>query len=68
MVTLVEIGGSKVITGGNNLASGHVSSDKLPQAIDRIKSLGFAHLSTVGSPGLEMQEANYGSAAVSRCV
>ncbi|KAG0167374.1 hypothetical protein DFQ28_006303 [Apophysomyces sp. BC1034] len=42
-VTLVEIGGNKVITGGNNLASGPVDMTKLPNIIDKLLRLGFMH-------------------------
>ncbi|KAI8065138.1 urea amidohydrolase alpha subunit [Gongronella butleri] len=42
-VTLVEIGGNKVITGGNNLASGSVDLAKLPGIIEKIVLNGFMH-------------------------
>ncbi|KAI9023525.1 urease [Phycomyces nitens] len=42
-VTLVEIGGNKIITGGNNLASGPVDLVQLPVIMDRILSMGFRH-------------------------
>ncbi|ORX57015.1 urea amidohydrolase alpha subunit [Hesseltinella vesiculosa] len=42
-VNLVEIGGSKIITGGNRLASGHLDFAKLPGIIENLKGLGFLH-------------------------
>ncbi|KAI9306316.1 urea amidohydrolase alpha subunit [Cunninghamella echinulata] len=42
-VTLVEIGGNKYISGGNNLASGPVDLVHLPSIIDNIIQLGFMH-------------------------
>ncbi|KAL7309849.1 Urease, variant 2 [Mucor circinelloides] len=42
-VTLVEIGGNKIISGGNNLASGPVDMIKLPEIINNLLSLGFMH-------------------------
>jgi urease len=40
-VTLVEIGGNKVISGGNNLASGVLDLIKLPSIIDNLTAKGF---------------------------
>lgn len=42
-VTLVEIGGKKIISGGNNLASGTVDMIKLPGIMNKLSSLGFMH-------------------------
>ena len=42
-VTLVEIGGNRVIQGGNRLASGHVDASKLHEILDEIKSREFCH-------------------------
>ena len=44
-VSLVEIGGKKVIYGGNNLADGHVESVGNPpeEVMQRISTLGFRH-------------------------
>ena len=42
-VTLVEIGGNRVIQGGNGLASGPVDSSKLHKILDEIKSREFCH-------------------------
>ncbi|KAL0084906.1 urea amidohydrolase alpha subunit [Phycomyces blakesleeanus] len=42
-VTLVEIGGNKIISGGNNLASGPVDLIQLPAIVDKILSQGFRH-------------------------
>jgi urease len=42
-ISLVEIKGHRVITGGNNLASGQVDPSKLPQILDNIKNQGFGH-------------------------
>ncbi|KAI9258881.1 urea amidohydrolase alpha subunit [Phascolomyces articulosus] len=42
-VTLVEIGGNKIITGGNGLASGPVDMCRLPDIMQLIKERGFLH-------------------------
>eukprot|EP01098_Paradermamoeba_levis_P006403 TRINITY_DN2655_c0_g1_i2.p1 TRINITY_DN2655_c0_g1~~TRINITY_DN2655_c0_g1_i2.p1 ORF type:complete len:755 (+),score=229.23 TRINITY_DN2655_c0_g1_i2:462-2726(+) len=43
-VSLVAIGGKKVITGGNGLATGPVDLKKVPAILDKIQKLGFLHL------------------------
>lgn len=47
-VTLVEIGGNKVIRGGNNLASGHVDLSRADEIIKKLQQAGFAHAPEVG--------------------
>jgi urease len=42
-VTLVEISGNKVITGGNGLATGPVDFIRLPEIINKIMLKGFKH-------------------------
>ena len=42
-MTLVEIAGSKVICGGNNLASGELNDDSQAKALNRVKQRGFAN-------------------------
>jgi urease len=42
-VTLVEIGGLKVIRGGNGIASGRVDFGRLKEIQDRLQEAGFAH-------------------------
>ncbi|KAI8365991.1 urea amidohydrolase alpha subunit [Radiomyces spectabilis] len=42
-VTLVEIGGNKIISGGNNLAPGPVDLIKLPGIIENLVNRGFMH-------------------------
>ncbi|KAI9283317.1 urea amidohydrolase alpha subunit [Sporodiniella umbellata] len=42
-VTLVEIGGNKIITGGNNLASGPLDLMRLPEIINNLSIQGFKH-------------------------
>ncbi|KAI1818291.1 hypothetical protein GGS20DRAFT_529402 [Poronia punctata] len=42
-VTLVEIGGRRVIRGGNNLASGVVDASRVDDIIARLQEAGFAH-------------------------
>jgi urease len=44
-VTLVEIGGHKVIQGGNGLASGPVDTSRLDTILQKIQTQGFAHIS-----------------------
>ena len=44
LVSLVEIGGKKIISGGNNLASGTVDRSKLSEIMNQLVSLGFQHL------------------------
>jgi urease len=43
-VTLVEIGGNKVIRGGNNLASGKVDASRVETIISKLQQAGFAHV------------------------
>ena len=42
-VTLVEIGGHKIIQGGNNLASGAVDASRAAAIIQNLQRAGFAH-------------------------
>ncbi|RMI97912.1 Urease [Fusarium kuroshium] len=42
-VTLVEIGGNRVIRGGNNLASGAVDLSRADEILARLQEAGFAH-------------------------
>ncbi|KAI7868422.1 urease [Spinellus fusiger] len=42
-VTLVEIGGNKIITGGNNIASGPVDFSRLPAIMEAMSVKGFLH-------------------------
>lgn len=42
-VTLVEIGGRKVIRGGNNLASGQVELPRVSEIVAKLQQAGFAH-------------------------
>ena len=43
-VTLVEIGGNKVIQGGNRLASGKVDPGRVDEIVELIQRAGFAHV------------------------
>ncbi|KAH8700546.1 urease Ure [Talaromyces proteolyticus] len=52
-VTLVEIGGNKIINGGNNLASGKVDTSRAEEIVLRLQQAGFAHApEPVGDLGL----------------
>lgn len=42
-VTLVEIGGKKVIRGGNNMASGKVDLSRVDEIVKKLQHAGFAH-------------------------
>ncbi|XP_071038525.1 urease subunit alpha isoform X1 [Parasteatoda tepidariorum] len=42
-VTLVEIGGAKIITGGNNLCNGPMNERFLPTIMQKVITLGFGH-------------------------
>ncbi|KAF9386956.1 hypothetical protein CPB97_003125 [Podila verticillata] len=42
-VTIVNIGGKKRITGGNNLATGTVDPEKLPEIMDKLTQRQFLH-------------------------
>ncbi|KAI0023791.1 urease [Xylariomycetidae sp. FL0641] len=42
-VTLVDIGGRRVIRGGNNLASGPVDASRVPDIVENLQKAGFAH-------------------------
>ncbi|KAG5985421.1 Urease [Claviceps digitariae] len=50
-VTLVEIGGSKIIRGGNNLASGPVDVRRVKEIVSNLQAQGFAHLATTATFG-----------------
>lgn len=43
-VTLVEIGGNKVIHGGNAIASGRVDASRIDEILSRLQAGGFAHV------------------------
>lgn len=53
-VNLVEISGGKIISGGNDLASGIVDPGKIDAIVARLKEKGFAHVSESGA--LEITE------------
>ncbi|KAL3222726.1 hypothetical protein MRX96_000617 [Rhipicephalus microplus] len=42
-VPLVEISGSKIVRGGNNLCDGEVSNRNLPLVMERVRARGFGH-------------------------
>ncbi|MCJ1229810.1 Urease [Toensbergia leucococca] len=54
-VNLVEIGGHRVIRGGNNVASGHVDVSRAEEIKTKLQQGGFAHVTdpTSDSSGLE---------------
>ncbi|SPO02234.1 probable urease [Cephalotrichum gorgonifer] len=43
-VTLVEIAGNKIIRGGNSLASGVVDHSRVPEIVENLQRLGYAHM------------------------
>lgn len=43
-VTLVEIGGNKVIRGGNAIASGKIDLNRADEILERLQAAGFAHV------------------------
>lgn len=43
-VTLVEIGGNKIISGGNSIAPGKVDLGRAEEIIQRLQQAGFAHV------------------------
>ncbi|KAJ6790127.1 hypothetical protein PWT90_10813 [Aphanocladium album] len=49
-VTLVEIGGLKVIRGGNGLATGGVERWRVEAIVERLQAAGYAHEPEVPSP------------------
>lgn len=48
-VTLVEIGGNRVISGGNYLANGKVDASTIDSILEKIQKAGFAHLPDPGT-------------------
>jgi urease len=63
-VTLVEIGGKKIIRGGNNLATGVVDNTRVDEILATLQQAGFAHIpSLIGDAGhismFEMDRAAY---------
>lgn len=61
-VPLVEIAGSKIVRGGNNLCDGEVSNRNLPLVMERVRAGGFGHRKQdqvhVGKPH-KMSRADY---------
>ncbi|KAK4101604.1 urease [Parathielavia hyrcaniae] len=55
-VTLVEIGGAKVIRGGNGIASGKVDPARLDEIRDRLREAGFAHAPEPAGDGAFLSE------------
>ncbi|OAA48527.1 urease [Metarhizium rileyi] len=49
-VTLVEMGGGRIISGGNNLAPGVVERGRAEAIVKRLQAAGFAHLPEVLGP------------------
>ncbi|KAI9682949.1 MAG: Urease [Trizodia sp. TS-e1964] len=45
IVTLVKIGGAKIISGGNNIAPGEVDLSRVEEIVLRLQKEGFAHAS-----------------------
>jgi urease len=63
-VTLVEIGGTRVIRGGNNLASGGVEHWRTDEIVESLQRAGFAHTPEPGADSaaisvLEMERTAY---------
>lgn len=55
-VVLVEISGSKIISGGNNLASGSLDRERLPGILENLKRRGFRHKSQVETLPIPAQQ------------
>ncbi|KAF9584002.1 hypothetical protein BGW38_007888, partial [Lunasporangiospora selenospora] len=53
-VTTVSIGGRKIISGGNNLATGEVDMSRLPEIIDNIEVRNFGHF--IQSPEINAKD------------
>jgi urease len=63
-VTLVEIGGNKIIRGGNHIATGKVDSSRAEEILVKLQQGGFAHApEPIGDAGhvniFEMDRASY---------
>ncbi|KAG0632719.1 urease [Tuber brumale] len=43
-VNLVQIGGHKIITGGNNVATGHLEEKRIPKILENLQKGGFSHV------------------------
>jgi len=54
-VTLVEIGGHKVIRGGNDIAPGHVDLSRTEQIVKRLEEGGFAHTPEPAGDGAHIE-------------
>ncbi|QUC19963.1 uncharacterized protein UV8b_04204 [Ustilaginoidea virens] len=52
-VTLVEIGGGRVIRGGNNVASGLVELGRAKEIVSNLQAAGFAHVAEVRGSRLD---------------
>ncbi|KAI8823709.1 urease [Fimicolochytrium jonesii] len=61
-VVLVEIGGKKIISGGNSLATGLVDTLRIPEILQNLTAKGFAHVTQRALPEppvCEMDRARY---------
>ncbi|KAJ3021314.1 hypothetical protein HKX48_008790 [Thoreauomyces humboldtii] len=65
-VSLVDIAGSRVVSGGNNVASGPVDRARLPAILSSLPGLGFAHQPQTKAiepaPAFQMPRARYADA------
>ncbi|KAI1079072.1 putative urease [Whalleya microplaca] len=64
-VTLVEIGGNRVIRGGNGLATGRVDRARAGDIVEALQKAGFAHTPGPGA-GLELGEEFVEAATIDR--
>ena len=63
VVSLVDIGGTKIIQGGNGVASGSVSKERLPEILDNLIAQGYGHQPLVETlavpPPFKMDKKRY---------
>lgn len=55
-VTLVAIGGAKIITGGNGLATGPVDPSRAETIVQALLQRGFGHIPEPGAASLQVEE------------
>ncbi|PWW75064.1 urease [Tuber magnatum] len=54
-VNLVQIGGRKIITGGNNVATGPFEMSRVPEILENLQKGGFSHVPTPTVPLMRVE-------------
>lgn len=65
-ISLVNIGGKKIIRGGNNLCNGPVSSEAIPEILKTIQEKGFQHKESSKKRKFSSNDTTYQGLEISR--